>query len=139
MDPGEIHRLRTALRDLVALSTIPAAWVGRDPPAIATGLADVLFGSLDLDFVFVRSNDPQGHPPIEVTRGSGWIGFPEWLERRTRERTLSRREIVPNVAGADPHVAVVVPLGVGAEGGLVVAASHRAGFPAEIDQLLLSV
>jgi len=30
MDPGDIHRLRTALRDLVALSTIPAAWVGRE-------------------------------------------------------------------------------------------------------------
>src|SRR5438445_7303066 len=35
MDPGDIHRLRTALRDLVALSTIPAAWVGREPSAVA--------------------------------------------------------------------------------------------------------
>src|SRR5438445_454444 len=37
MDPGDIHRLRTALRDLVALSTIPAAWVGREPSAVAAG------------------------------------------------------------------------------------------------------
>jgi hypothetical protein len=44
-DPGEIHRLRTALRDLVALSTNRAAWVGKEPPAIAAGLADVLVGS----------------------------------------------------------------------------------------------
>src|SRR3989442_15135562 len=42
-DPqAEIPGLRTALRDLVALSTIPAAWVGREPSAIAAGLADVL-------------------------------------------------------------------------------------------------
>ena len=46
---AEILRLRTALGDLVALSTIPVAWVGREPPAIAAGLADVLVGSLHLD------------------------------------------------------------------------------------------
>ena len=49
----EIARLRTALRDLVALSTIPAAWVGREPATIAAGLADVLVGSLRLDFVIL--------------------------------------------------------------------------------------
>ena len=45
-------RLRKALRDLVALSIVPAAWVGREPPAIAAGLADVhrsllLYGSIE--------------------------------------------------------------------------------------------
>jgi hypothetical protein len=30
-------RLRTALRDLVALSTVPAVWVGREPPAFRGG------------------------------------------------------------------------------------------------------
>jgi len=43
-------RLRRALRDLVALSAVPAAWVGRDAPAIAAGLVDVLVNSLYLDF-----------------------------------------------------------------------------------------
>jgi hypothetical protein len=43
-------RLRRALRDLVALSTVPAAWVGREPTAIVAGLADVLVNSLHLDF-----------------------------------------------------------------------------------------
>jgi hypothetical protein len=62
-DPDtEIRRLRAALRDLVALWTIPAAWAGREPPAIAAGLADVLVGSLDLDFAFVRLCDPGGGP-----------------------------------------------------------------------------
>jgi hypothetical protein len=39
---AEILGRRTVLRDLVALSTIPAAWVGREPPAVAAGLADTL-------------------------------------------------------------------------------------------------
>src|SRR5207302_814657 len=70
IDPhAEIPRLRTALRDLVALSTIPAAWVGREPPAVAAGLADVLVGSLHLDFAFVRLCDPDGGAAVEVTRG----------------------------------------------------------------------
>src|SRR5207245_10464715 len=79
MDPGDIHRLRTALRDLVALSTIPAAWVGREPSAVAAGLADVLVGSLHLDFAFVRLCDPNGGAAVDVTRGDAWKAFPHWL------------------------------------------------------------
>src|SRR6267154_5315824 len=74
--------LRGALRDLVALSTIPAAWVGREPPIIAAGLADVLVGSLHLDFAFVRLCDPKGGSAIEATRGHAWKAFPEWLRTR---------------------------------------------------------
>src|SRR2546425_5309975 len=69
-DPqAEIPGLRTALRDLVALSTIPAAWVGREPSAIAAGLADVLIGSLRLDFAFVRLCDPTGGAAVEASAG----------------------------------------------------------------------
>src|SRR6184192_3968383 len=70
--PTESHAgtvaLRTALRELVALSTIPAAWVGREPPIIAAGLADVLVGSLHLDFAFVRLCDPKGGAAIVLLR-----------------------------------------------------------------------
>ena len=61
-------RLRRALRDLVALSTVPAVWVGREPAAIAVGLADVLVNSLYLDFVFVRLCDPKGGAAVEIPR-----------------------------------------------------------------------
>ena len=41
IDPSaEILRLRATVRDLLALSTIPEAWVGREPSAIATDLAE---------------------------------------------------------------------------------------------------
>ncbi|HJZ29291.1 MAG TPA: hypothetical protein VJ370_23660, partial [Streptosporangiaceae bacterium] len=51
---AEIRVLRTVLRDLVALSAIPAALAGREPAAVAAGLADVLIELLQLEFVFVR-------------------------------------------------------------------------------------
>src|SRR5262245_3257474 len=142
IDPhAEILRLRTALRDLVALSTIPAAWVGREPPAIAAGLADVLVGSLHLDFAFARLCDPNGGAAIEVMQGNAWNGFSEWLEHHLAAvGQFSRKEIIPDVGGGvGPCRGVVIPIGVNAEGGLVAAACDRTDFPTEIDQLLLSV
>src|SRR6266704_1194864 len=102
--PTESHAgtaaLRTALRELVALSTIPAAWVGREPPIIAAGLADVLVGSLHLDFAFVRLCDPDGGAAVEVTRGNAWKAFPEWLQRHLAAvGQCSRTEIIPDVGG----------------------------------------
>src|SRR4029077_17357659 len=79
---AEILRLRSTVRDLLALSVIPEAWVGREPPAIAADLADLLVDSLELDFAFVRLCDPTGCQAVEVIRGDCWKGFPEWLEQR---------------------------------------------------------
>ncbi|HUC71039.1 MAG TPA: ATP-binding protein [Stellaceae bacterium] len=134
-------RLRTALRDLVALSTVPAVWVGREPPAIAAGLADVLVNSLYLDFAFVRLCDPNGGAAVEIARGSAWQAFPEWLQQYLSVNgCLSRREVVRDIGSAAQRCrGIVIPVGVDAAGGLVAAACDRADFPSEIDQLLLSV
>src|SRR3989441_720438 len=138
MDPGDIHRLRTALRDLVALSTIPAAWVGREPSAVAAGLADVLVGSLHLDFAFVRLCDPNGGAAVDVTRGDAWKAFPHWLHRHLAAvGHASRKEVVPDVGGGlEPCRGLVMPIGVNADGGLVAVACDRSDFPSEADQLL---
>ena len=138
---ADAQRLRTALRDLVALSTVPAAWVGREPPAIATGLADVLVNSLHLDFAFVRLCDPSGDGTVEISRGSAWQAFPEWLQHHLAiNGRLSHREIIRDIgSGAQRCRGIVIPVGVNAEGGVVAAACNHTDFPTEIDQLLLSV
>src|SRR5438552_2281650 len=140
-DPGDVRALRTALRDLVALSTIPAAWVGREPSTIAAGLADVLVRSLQLDFAFVRLCDPNGGAAVDVTRGDAWKAFPEWLERHRPPVGQSwRKEIMPDVGGGVERCrGLVIPIGVNADGGLVAVACDRTDFPTETDQLLLSV
>src|ERR1700751_4258450 len=134
-------RLKTALGDLVALSAGPGAGVGRDPPAIAADLTDVLVRSLYLDFAFVRLWGPNGRAAVEIVRGNAWPGFPEWLRQYLSVNgSLSRREIVRGIGdGAQGGSGIVIPVGVDAEGGLVAAACGRADFPTEIDQLLLSV
>jgi PAS domain S-box-containing protein len=138
---AEILRLRATVRDLLALSTIPEAWVGREPPAIASDLADLVIGSLELDFAFVRLCDPAGGQAVEVTRGDSWKEFPQWLQEHLAVfGQISRKEIVTNVGGAEESCrGIVIPIGVNSERGLVAAASDRCDFPDQIDQQLLSV
>jgi PAS domain S-box-containing protein len=137
----EIRRLRVALRDLVAMSTLPAAWVGREPDTIAMGLADVLGRALQLDFVFVRLRDRSGNAPIDVTQGTAWAHFPEWLEGHAATVTRnSRGEFISDVGHSSPRYrGLAIPIGFDADSGLVATASDRADFPTETDRLLLSV
>ena len=137
---AEIRRLRGAMRDLVALSCIPAVWVGREPTAIASGLAEVLVGSFQLQFAFVRLCDPGGGAALEATRGNAWKAFPEWLQHQLAVvGQLPRQQIIPHLGGADSGRGIVIPIGIDSEGGLVAAACDRTDFPTETEQLLLSV
>jgi signal transduction histidine kinase len=138
---AEALRLRAALRDLVALSAIPAAWIGSEPPAVAAGLADALVGLLQLDFAFVRLSDPGGAGAVEVTRGRAWTNFPEWLEGHlARSAPFPRKEVVPDADDESTRRrGFAVPIGVNGEGGVVAAASERSDFPTPMDQLLLSL
>src|SRR5258705_4968037 len=113
-DAVEIRRLRAGLRDLVALSAIPAGWIGSEPPAVAAGLADVLVSLLQLDFAFVRLADPARTGAVEVTRGSAWTSFPGWLQAHlTTVAPFPRKEVVPDVGDELVHRrGFVVPVGV---------------------------
>ena len=134
-------RLQAVLRDLVALSAIPAMWIGREPAAVATGLADALVAMLELDFAFVRLSDPGGAGAVDVMRGSAWEEFPEWLERHLAASVpFPGKEIIPEVGnGSASFIGVAIPIGFKGEDGVVVAACERPDFPSAVDQLLLSL
>ena len=137
----EIARLRAVLRDLVALSRIPASWIGSEPPEIAAGLADALVTLLQLDAAVVRLHDPGGAGTIDVVRGAAGAAAPHWLERHlAKGGRLAGNEVVALPGnGPEPRRGVVVPIGADAEGGVVAAASDRPGFPTELDELMLSL
>src|SRR5579864_5551288 len=118
VDPSaEILRLRATVRDLLALSMIPEAWVGREPPTIVADLADLLIGSLGLDFAFVRLCDPTGSHVVEVTRGNSWKAFPDWLQQHLALfGQISRNEIVTNISGMEKRsCGIEIPIGVKSE------------------------
>src|SRR5580704_13138190 len=97
---AEVRALRTVLRDLVALSAIPVAWIGREPAAVAAGLADVLTGLLRLDFVFVRLCVPGVDGAVDVTRGNACKTFPVWQEKPpTESGWFSSMEVISDVGG----------------------------------------
>jgi PAS domain S-box-containing protein len=117
---------------------MPTAWVGRQPAAVAAGLADALIGLLPLDFVFVRLCIPGIAGGVDVTRGKAWKTFPEWLESHfPQSGWLSGNEVISDIGGEPCRRGVVIPIGVDAEGGLVAAASEHTDFPTEVDELLL--
>jgi signal transduction histidine kinase len=138
---AELLRLQTALRDLVALSAIPAAWTGREPPGVAAGLADALVALLQLDFAFVRLSYPDRAGAVDVTRGSARKRFPEWLEDHAATRVqFPGKAIVADVGDdSEPCRAVALPIGVNGDGGLVAVASERSDFPTAVEQMLLSL
>jgi signal transduction histidine kinase len=137
-------RLRTALRDLVALSTIPAGWIGIEPRTIAAGLADILAGSLGFDFAFVRLLNPTGGVTIDVTSGCATRTFLDWLQAQlsTLDESL-RGQIISNVVGCDDRLkslrGIVIPIGFNAYAGLVAVGCERSDFPTETDRMLLTV
>jgi len=137
-------RLRAALRDLVALSTIPAGWIGIEPRTIASGLADILAGSLGFDFAFVRLLDPTGGVTIDVTSGCATREFLDWLHAQlfTLDESL-RKPIIPNVVDLDDRLitlrGIVIPIGFNAYAGLVAVGCEHSDFPTETDRMLLTV
>ena len=70
---AELLRLQAVLRDIVALSTIPATWIGREPAAVAAGLADALIGLLQVDFAYVRLCDPGGAGAVDAMVGDATV------------------------------------------------------------------
>jgi signal transduction histidine kinase len=137
-------RLRAALRDLVALSTIPAGWIGIAPRTIAAGLADILAGSLGFDFAFVRLLDPTGEVTVDVTSGCATREFCDWLQAQlsTFDGSL-RGQIIPDVISFDDRLkslrGIVIPIGFSAHAGLVAIGCERSNFPTETDRMLLTV
>ena len=140
LDPDPV-RLRRVLRDLVALSALPAVWAERKPHAIAGGLADLLMESSQLDFAFVRLCDPNGGNAVESARGNAPPPLLEALQRPLADGgRLSRNEIVAGIAaGTQGSCGLVIPIGVNADAGIVAAACDRPDFSDEFDSLLLSV
>src|SRR3954453_959046 len=102
----ESRTLRRTMRDLVALSALPAVWAGYRPLQVAEGLADVLRSTLRLDLVYIRLPGQTEGQEIEVGRTADGAasadqtrdiarGLARWLESAGNESAPS----LPNPSG----------------------------------------
>jgi signal transduction histidine kinase len=142
----DIRDLRRCVRDLVALSALPAVWIGYDARRIAESVADVLLGMLRLDFIYVcvQSHTPAG--PLEVMRMAAGVDSAEqtqilsqalapWLHGPRSRPPVS----IGNPLGSGSVYIASTAIGLGAEYGMVIAASQRVDFATETESLLLTV
>src|SRR5215831_7262816 len=139
----EITRLRDCLNDLVS---VMALWPGRDPLEIVNPLAEALLEMLHLAFLIVRLKDPDGGPPIEISRVDESFG-----------RTAHARDITAAVdsmlvnrpsdrprggglsIGAVDLSLVSADLGVAGALGVVIGASRDLDFPAQTERLIFDI
>ncbi|MEO6402191.1 MAG: PAS domain S-box protein, partial [Vicinamibacteria bacterium] len=140
----ENRRLRRTMGDLVALSTLPAVWIGLGPEEIARSLADVLFNTLSLDFIYVRLTDPQGTGSVEVVRSrrsaTAHVGdMPEALVALLRAGPTDLPPTMPDPFGEGTLHVAVTRSDVSDDTGVLVTGSSDAAFPTEQDRLLLGV
>jgi PAS domain S-box-containing protein len=135
------------MRDLVALSALPAIWAGYRPLQVAESLADVLLSTLRLDLVYLQLHGQTDRQGIEVARTAGGpaptdqardIGraLAPWLEGAGIDSPTS----LPNPVGSGTVRVVVVSIGCGGgQDGVLVAGSQQTAFPSDEDRLLLRV
>src|SRR5882724_3609864 len=134
------------MRDLVALSALPAVWAGYQPRQVAEGLADVLLSTLRLDLVYLRlPGQTEGHQ-IEIARAAGRATTTDQTRNLGRALapslngdTLDAAPSIPNPVGGGTVRLVMVRIGGDREDGVLVAGSQQTGFPGEADRLLLTV
>jgi signal transduction histidine kinase/CheY-like chemotaxis protein len=138
--------LRSSVRDLVALSTLPGLWIGRDVSDIMSGLVDVAVTMGRLDLAYARFGPDGDEPVLEVAAGQ----HPEPVPPRAAAIGLALRPwlesgaAVGGVEIADPLGTgrlrfALIPFGGQGPRGVLAAGSRRADFPTEIDSLLLGV
>jgi PAS domain S-box-containing protein len=140
------RRLRRTMRDLVALSTLPAIWIGMGAEGIARSLADVLHNTLSLDFIYIRLAGHGSNDAVEVVRRKNSTGARADVE-------VVRESLATLLTGdpADTPLTIQNPFsnetlrvaatrfGVGDDQGVLISGSSRPDFPTEQDRLLLGV
>jgi PAS domain S-box-containing protein len=141
----ETRKVRRTMRDLVAISALPAIWVGYQPRQVAESLADLLLNTLRLEFVYLRLRGPADGQEIEVARsgrrpttgGQTQVirrAIAPWLD----QAAVNLPQAMPNPMGGGTARVVRVPIGWEGDE-VLIASSLQADFPTEDERLLLNV
>ena len=139
---SEALELRRCIRDLVALSALPAMWKGYEPGRIAEIAASTLVSMLGAEFVYVGLSSERDDNEVEVVKMAAPVEA-----TRLREIAAAVKLEIRDAGGretmtiANPLFRSALRLGIapiGFEGiGVIVAGALAADFPTETQQLLL--
>jgi signal transduction histidine kinase len=138
VDPDELRR---CIRDLVALSTLPAGWQNYDMRQIGGSIVAALASMLDADFVFISLHGQGNQRSAELTRSNltlDRLNYVRTMLQRQNTKLGNRHDFVFADAsgGRDLHV-VTAPIGFGSHA-ILAAGSRGDTFPTRTEELLLN-
>ena len=140
---ASFSELRRCIRDLVALSTLPAGWQNYDMRQIGASIVAALISMLDADFVFIALPGHDNQFVTELARSSLKLN-PANLQRvqkklqQERATLGSAREfIIADESGGSALRVMTAPIGFG-EDATLAAGSIRHTFPTRTEKLLLN-
>jgi signal transduction histidine kinase len=140
---GGPDELRRTLRDLVALSMLPAMWRKLDARLIASSVAEVLVRMVGLEFAYIGLRW-QDRPAVDVARSPDRTApDPSGRVRDALAAVLGEGPTgdvitLANPLGSGQVVVLVHPIAVGQDS-VLVAGSRRPDFPSATERLLLGV
>src|SRR5258705_8939657 len=142
----QVKRLQGCISDLISVLTLPVIWSGREAPQIVSTLLDALLRLVPLDFAYLRLHHTIDGSPIEAIRaaqplaaGTRIEAVGEALGRVLTEVVAPSPRQIPHPLG-DGEVSIApFRLGIGDEGGILVAGSQRRDFPTQTELLVLQV
>jgi signal transduction histidine kinase len=135
------NELRRCIRDLVALSTLPAGWQNYDMRQIGSSIVAALISMLEADFVFIALPGQGNQIITELSRSNltpASLNHVRTMLRREHATLGSGQEFTfADVSGdRDLHV-VTAPIGFGGDA-ILAAGSVRGTFPTRTEKLLLN-
>lgn len=138
----ENQQLREITRDLVALASVPATWIGHEPQQTAESFGDLLMSALRLDGVYLRLNRGE-EEYIQALRARACPEFADWLRSQENQAWAANggaklRRIEVQSKKGTLYVSVS-PIGIHGEAGFIVTAVDRPEYPTDTEALLLSV
>src|SRR6187402_3899580 len=136
--PAHLHELRGCIRDLVALSALPAGWQNYDMRQIGGSIVAALISMLDADFVFIALPVDDNQLISELAHGRLTpknLRHVHTMLRWKGARPGGGEQFVFGDASSGLHVATTA---IGFGGATVAAGCFRENFPTRTEKLLLS-
>ena len=131
---------RRLVRDLIALSALPALWSGHDPGFVADSLLDALRQMLRLDLAYLRLVDAADGAVTEAWRPKTPApppGLAQALDAAAPRGSIPVTLALPTAGGT--LCAAACPIGFGGEVGVLLVGAARQTFPTDEERVLLSV
>lgn len=140
---SEPQELRRCIRDLVALSTLPAIWKDYDTRQIADSVAAAMLSMLNADVICVSVPGLRDEAAAEVVRTSQTVssrpsGHVERILRGAWRGSREQISAIDNPLGRGTLRIAAAPMGFGGNA-RIVAGSLNPQFPSETHRLLLGI